>query len=54
MNLGDLDIQDFLANAETQFLREIRKVLRRENAVKVNTTLEGEYSIVRKDEVDLE
>ena len=50
VNLEHLDIQDFLANAETHFLREIQNVLRQENAVKVNTTLEGEYSIVKNDE----
>ena len=54
VNLEHLDIQDFLANAETQFLREIQKVLKQENAVKVNTTLEGEYSIVKNDEEVLE
>ena len=54
VNLEHLDIQDFLANAETQFLREIKKVLRQENAVKVNTTLEGEYRIVKNDEEVLE
>ena len=40
VNLEHLDIQDFLVNAETQFLKEIQKVLRQENAVKVNTILE--------------
>ena len=54
MNLEHLDIQDFLANAETQFLREIQKVLRQDNAVKVSTTVEGEYSIVKNDEEVLE
>ena len=54
LNLEHLDIQDFLVNSETPFLREIQKVLRQENAVKVNTTLEGEYSIVKKDEDVLE
>ena len=39
VNLEHLDIQDFLANAEILILREIQKVLRQENAVKVNTTL---------------
>ena len=51
VNLECLDVQDFLVNAETQFLREIQKVLRRGNAVNVNTTLEGEYSNVKNDEV---
>ena len=35
VNLEHLDIQDFLVNSETPFLREIQKVLRQENAVKV-------------------
>ena len=51
MNFEHLDIQGFLANAETQFLREIQKVLRQENAV---TTLEVEPSIVKNDEEVLE
>ena len=54
VNLEHLDIQDFLADAETQFLKEIQKLLRQENAVKVNTTLEGEYSIVKNDKELLE
>ena len=54
VNLEHQDIQDFLANSETQLLREIEKVLKQENAVKVNTTLEGEYSIVKNDENVLE
>ena len=37
-----------------EFLREIQNVLKQENAVKVNTTLEGEYSIVKDDEEVLE
>ena len=54
INVEHLDIQDFLANAKTQFLREVQKVLRQENAVTVNTTLEGEYNIVKNDEEFLE
>ena len=54
VNLEHLDNQDFLANAETKFLGEIQKVLRRENAVRVSTTLEGEHSIVKNDEEVLE
>ena len=46
VNLEHLDILNFLTNAETQFLREM---LRQENAVKVNTTLEEKYSIVKND-----
>ena len=50
VNLEHLDIRDFFTNAETQCLREIQRVLRQESAVNVNTTLEGEYSFVKKDE----
>ena len=54
VNFEHLDIQDFLANAEIRFLREIQKVLRQENAMKVNNTLKGENSIVKNDEEVLE
>ena len=54
-NLEHLEhVQDFLANAETQFLREIQKVLNQENTATVNTTLEGEYSVVKNKEDILE
>ena len=54
MNVEHPDIQGFLENAETQFLGELPKVIKRENFVKVNTTLEGKFRIVKNDEEVLE
>ena len=50
MNVEQLGIHDFLDKAETQFFGQIRKVLKQDNAVKVNTIHKGEFSVVKNDE----
>ena len=54
VNLQHLNLREFLADANEEFAARIDDVLARENSVKVNCVLEGEYRIVKDGEEVLE